>query len=279
MITNYLTVDFEEWYQGLTSTSSLVNEWNSFEKRIEVGSSWLLENLSEAGVKATFFIVGKVAEERPELVRRISEEGHEIGIHGCYHQRISTMSREEFFQDLEKNIVLVEQACGERPVGFRAPYFSFSEKTDWAWEVFGQLGILFDSSIFPIKNPLYGMPGANREPYDVQTKYGSVREFPMTTVRVAGVNLPFSGGFYFRTLPYLVVRNITRFLNTKEKSAIFYFHPWEFDPDHPKPKSLTLRERLSHYGGLSRTRGKFQRLLGDFNFAPLGTAVGETDAH
>jgi len=273
MTLNYLTIDFEEWYQGLTSTSTRILDWNSFEKRIQVASSWLLKTLGEAKVKATFFIVGKVARENPEIVRKIFEEQHEIGLHGYYHQNISTMNREEFRKDLAENIIFIEQACGKRPVGFRAPYFSFGEKTNWAWEVLAQLGILYDSSIFPVSTPLYGMPKAKREPHEVSTKYGTVWEFPMTTVRMAGVNLPFSGGFYFRTLPYVLVRGLTSHLNSSGRPVIFYFHPWEFDPDHPRPESVTLRERLSHYGGLRGARKKFERLLGDFDFAPLGTAM------
>jgi len=240
---------------------------------MEVGASWLLKTLSDSGVKATFFIVGKVAQEHPEMVRKILEEKHEIGLHGSYHQSISTMSREEFCKDLADNIGVVELACGKSPIGFRAPYFSFNERTNWAWEVLAQMGILYDSSIFPINNPLYGMPQAKREPYEVPTKYGSVWEFPMTTIRLAGVNLPFSGGFYFRTLPYVIVRNLTSYLNSKGNPVIFYFHPWEFDPDHPKPESITLRERLSHYGGLKGARRKFERLLTDFHFGPLGLAM------
>ena len=270
---NYLTIDFEEWYQGLTSTSIRIQDWDSFEKRIEVGSTWLLKTLAKAGAKATFFIVGSVAEDRPDIVRKISKEKHEIGAHGCYHQRISTMNLQEFRKDLKKNIILIQKACGQQPVGFRAPCFSFNDQTGWVWEVMAEFGIRFDSSIFPIINPLYGTPIAKREPHEILSTNGTIWEFPMSTIRLAGVNFPFSGGFYFRVLPYFLIRNITQHFNSKDKPVIFYFHPWEFDPDHPKPKSVTWRERLSHYGGLRGTRKKFERLLRDFSFCPLGSAI------
>ena len=267
---NHLTIDFEDWYHGLTSTAVMRPDWGNFESRIVRNTTWLLHVLLEARVRATFFILGQVAAEHPELVADISQAGHEIGVHGCYHQMVSTMAREDFRRDLWENIKLVERACGQRPIGFRAPYFSLPQRGEWVWEVLAEAGLRYDSSVFPIKTPLYGLPKARRQPHSIRTVYGPVREFPISTLRVMGINLPFSGGFYFRMWPYRCVRAITRNLNAGGQSVLFYFQPWEFDPDHPRPRSVTWRERLSHYGGLRGARKKFRRLLADFQFTLLG---------
>jgi polysaccharide deacetylase family protein (PEP-CTERM system associated) len=272
---NHLTIDFEDWYQGLTSTSTRVEEWGDFTKRLEVGAVWLLDSLAAADVKATFFIVGRAAEEHSRLVREIAAAGHEIAVHGHLHQKVSQMSRDEFRRDLERSIRAVESAAGVRPRGFRAPCFSITSATDWFWDELAVAGMAFDSSVFPIKTPLYGIPRAPREPYQVQTPAGGIWEYPVSTWRVLGVNLPFSGGFYLRALPYPMIRLMIRSFNAQGRHVIVYCHPWEFDPDHPRPRSTTLRERLSHYGFLRGNREKFKRLLGDFSFGPLGQAVRE----
>ena len=266
---NYLTIDFEEWYQGLTSTSLMIDRWGSFESRIELQTNWLLETLSESNTKATFFIVGEIARTHPQVVRKIAGEGHRIGLHGNLHQRVDSMSREEFRLDLEQSRNAVESAGGVQVDGFRAPCFSFSENTGWAWEELARLGMTFDSSVFPMRGWNYGISGAPTESYRVSTESGCIQEYPMSTVKILGRNLPFSGGFYFRSLPYCIVKEITRRKNRKGESVMFYFHPWEFDPSHPIAYSTTPRERLSHYGFLSGARKKFRRLLSDFNLMPL----------
>lgn len=274
---NYLTIDFEDWYQGLTSTSSKSEHWDGFEKRINTSAGWLLKVLENMNIKATFFILGKVAEEYPDLVRKIAEGGHSIAAHSYLHKHVNTLTPHEFEDDLIKNIHFIENACGKRPLGFRAPCFSVNSKTTWAWNILGKHKFIYDSSIFPIRTPLYGMPNTERTVHKIKLKKGSIWEYPLTTVRIANLNLPFSGGFYFRFLPYAVVRSMTRLLNDRGISVVFYFHPWEFDPHHPMPDTVTFRERLSHYWGLKKAQSKFKRLLCDFDFIPIDSSIKGLD--
>jgi polysaccharide deacetylase family protein (PEP-CTERM system associated) len=269
-VINALTVDFEDWYHGLTSTSAMPERWPDFERRLEGASTWLLDALDRRGTRATFFIIGVVARQYPDLVRRIAESGHEIGLHSDMHRLVRSMDRAAFRDDLAKNIESVRSAAGRDPSCYRAPAFSISARTPWFWEELAAAGIGADSSVFPIRTPLYGLPGAPRRPFRVATSAGTVLETPITTVRLLGRNLPFSGGFYFRALPYSLVRRLARSENANGRAVCFYFHPWEFDPAHPRPDFITRRERISHYTGLTAARAKFERLLDDFAMAPLG---------
>lgn len=264
MVVNALTIDFEDWYHGLTSTSADRRAWSNYESRIEEPARWLLAELDKRSLRATFFILGVVAREHPTLVRAVADAGHEIGLHGDVHQFVRSMTREEFRRDLILNKTAVDRAAGRPATCFRAPCFSISEATPWLWEELALAQINLDSSVFPVRTPLYGLPSAPRWPFVVPTLHGVVAEVPMSTIRMAGTNLPFSGGFYFRTLPYTVIRASIRALNASGYPAVFYFHPWEFDPGHPRPPRLAFRERFSHYGALSRARHKFLRLLDEF---------------
>ncbi len=272
-IKNILTIDFEEWYQGLTSTSARIADWPSYEDRIVPQTEWLLQALKDYDAKATFFIIGQTARNNPGLIKKIAAAGHDIALHGDMHQKVRHMSREEFRADLARNYEAVERASGKKPSGYRAAYASISQDTDWLWEELALRGIKYDASVYPFRTPLYGMPDAPRFPYPVETAHGVVQEFPLSTLRLLGMNLPFSGGFYFRTLPYFVVKSATQHLNEQGHAVIFYFHPWEFDERHPVPDCVTLRERLSHYGFLKRNRKKFLRLLKDFRFQALTNAT------
>lgn len=272
MITNALTIDYEDWYQGLTSTSVRPDLWPGFERRIERATEWLLAALARRKVKATFFMVGEVAREHVDLAAEIARAGHEIGLHSDMHRRVDGLSRLEFAADLRANIAAVEDATGCTPVAFRAPCFSISsEQTPWFWEELAAAGVTLDSSVYPIRSLLYGEPGRPRRPYVIDTRHGPVTEVPISTMRALAANWPFSGGFYFRALPYEIVVRATRRMNDRGESAVFYFHPWEFDPAHPGGPTVTLREKLSHYGFLDGLQAKFERLLEDFRFGPLGT--------
>jgi len=270
---NYFTVDFEEWFHGLTSASRRPESWSRYERRAAVGGEWLLSALERAGVKATFFIVGLVARETPGIVRAIADAGHEIGLHGHTHKLVREMAREGFAADLDEGIAALKEATGTAPAGFRAPCFSVDATTPWLWEELAARGVKYDSSVFPIRAMLYGYPGGGREPFVKQTPHGPIHEFPMTVYRAGGVNLPFSGGFYLRALPYALTRTLIQRLNAQGTPVIIYCHPWEFDPGHPVPEYVTVRERLSHYGFLQDARDKYLRLLDDFAFAPLGRAL------
>jgi polysaccharide deacetylase family protein (PEP-CTERM system associated) len=267
---NYLTIDFEDWFQGLTSTQNRREAWPEFHSCVEDTGRWLLDTLKAHRVPATFFIVGQVARDHPALVARIAADGHEIGLHGDLHRRVDRLSRTEFAADIKANIAAIEATGASRPTAFRAPCFSIGPETPWLWEELASSGIMLDSSVFPIRSLIYGQPGAPRRRYPVETPNGTVIEHPVSTLRLFGQNLPFSGGFYFRALPYALVARATKRLNAAGESVMFYFHPWEFAPAHQRPPSVTRRERLSHYGFLAGAQKKFSRLLSDFPFARLG---------
>jgi polysaccharide deacetylase family protein (PEP-CTERM system associated) len=264
---NALTIDLEDWYQGLTSTSQQVDRWPKFEDRIVESTERLLGILDQAEVKATFFVLGYVAEQFPSLIRRVADKGHEIGLHGYHHFQVSRLTPEEFRAEVLRGRAVVETAGGKQVIGHRAPMFSIDRSSLWALEVLRDLGFSYDSSVFPTRNMLYGYPDAPRFPYQPFGN-GDFVEFPVSTVRMIGVNCPVAGGFYLRLLPYRLFRGALRWLNREGRPAIIYVHPWDLDPDHPRPNP-TLRERFTHYYNLQRTEAKLTALLRDFRFGPL----------
>lgn len=263
---NVLSIDCEDWFHGLEIG---VEHWHKFENRIERDNSKLLDLLEETGTKATFFILGYVAERFPQLVKEIARRGHEIGSHGYSHQFVYRQSPNEFRQEMIKSLEILEKLSGEKILSYRAPFFSITQSSLWALEILGNLGILFDSSIFPVINYRYGIPQAPRFPHWIDTKNASkILEFPISTIRILGKNIPIAGGAYFRIFPYQFIKAGIKSLNKKNQPVIFYLHPWEIDPEHPKIK-LPRRISLTHYYNLSQTEAKFKNLLRDFKFIPL----------
>lgn len=270
---NALTVDLEDWYQGLTSTGRQVERWPGYESRVDASTQRLLHLLDVAKVKATFFVLGYVAAHDPELVRRVAGAGHEIALHGYHHRRVVDLTPDQFRADVLRGRDAVEAACGQAVAGYRAPMFSIGRKTPWALEILRELGFRYDSSVFPTRNMLYGFPGAPRFPYRPFAGSDFV-VFPLSTVRVMGVSWPVAGGFYLRLLPYPLFRQGVQRINCAGHPAIVYVHPWELDPGQPRPRP-TLRERFTHYYHLSRTAAKLSALLSDFSFVPLRTLLAE----
>ncbi|HEX4948003.1 MAG TPA: XrtA system polysaccharide deacetylase [Blastocatellia bacterium] len=262
MITNALTIDFEHWYQGLEIPHT---EWGGFEERIESAGHRLLELFAEANVRATFFVLGYVAEQHPQLIRAIAEAGHEIGTHGYSHTFIYQQTPHEFHAELARSIHLLEDIAGQPITGHRAPFFSITRDSLWALDVMSELGIRYDSSIFPVLNYRYGIADAPRWPYQVQA---DVMEFPISTLRMLGRNLPIAGGAYFRIYPYALTKQAFRAINRQGKPFVFYLHPWEIDPEHPRIP-LPKRVALTHYFNLRATERRLKRLLNDFAFAPM----------
>lgn len=262
---NALTIDFEDWYQGLEIP---VDQWSTFEDRIEYSGSRVLELLAEAGVRATFFVLGYVAEKYPALVRAIAAAGHEIGTHGYSHTLIYTQKPETFRDELRRALHAVEDATGGKVRGHRAPFFSITNRSLWALDILAEAGITYDTSIFPVHNYRYGISDAPRWPYDIRAGGATMREFPISTWRLLGQNVPIAGGAYFRILPYALTRAGLRSINRSGHSAVFYIHPWEFDPDHPR-LALPRRIAATHYFNLRSTAARFRRLLRDFQFAPM----------
>ena len=270
-VINAFTVDLEDWYQGI---EILHAEWDRCEDRVAGSGRRLLELLAKRGVRATFFILGCVAERHPDLVREVAAAGHEIGTHGWSHTFVYDLEPEAFRSEIERSIALLAELSGQAIVGHRAPYFSITRRSLWALEILRQCGIRYDSSIFPILNYRYGIEDSPRWPHSLgDGGRSALTEFPITTWRFLGRNLPVAGGAYFRILPYALTRAAWRSINRAGHPAVFYIHPWELDPVQPR---LPLPRRISvpHYANLHATERRIERLLSDFSFAPMGEVLG-----
>lgn len=271
---HHFTVDVEEYFQ-VSAFERCVDrdDWEDFESRIAYGLEPLLELLARTGTKATFFVLGWIAERHPALVREVASAGHEIASHGWAHRRVTEQGREEFRAGVRRSKQVLEEAGGQAVVGFRAPSFSIVPGREWALDVLIEEGYLYDSSLFPVRRRAYGHPDARRDPHWIARPAGRILELPPATLRKAGVNLPAAGGAYFRLLPYGLVRGALGAAERRGVSATFYIHPWELDEGQPR---LDVRwpTRVRHYAHLSRTRVRLARLLDEFRF----TAIAETVA-
>src|SRR5881296_647064 len=226
-VTNALTVDFEDWYQGLEIPHT---EWTGYEDRIVVTGRRLLGLLDDARVRATFFVLGHVAERHPEIVREIAAAGHEIGTHGYSHTFVYKQTPEVFREELRRAVGTLEDLSGQPVLGHRAPFFSITKDSLWAFEILAELGIRYDSSVFPVLNYRYGIPDAPRWPYEVRTRVTMLKEFPISTWQILGHNVPIAGGAYFRIYPYALTRRGLQAINRQGRPVTFYLHPWELDP-------------------------------------------------
>lgn len=268
-VTNALTVDLEDWYHGIELPPE---RWPECQDRVVPTVARLLELFEEHGVRATFFVLGEVAERHPDLVREVATAGHEIGTHGTSHEFVYRQGPERFREDIQRSLDLL-RGCGcDEVVGHRAPYFSITRDSLWALPILRELGLLYDSSIFPISNYRYGIPGAERWPHEVQVNGDSLFEFPISTWTVGGRTIPVAGGAYFRLLPYSLTRRGIAAINRAGRPAVFYLHPWEIDPDHPRIP-LPRRISMTHYANLGRTEPRLRRLLADFQFAPMAEVI------
>ena len=268
-IVNALTIDFEDWYHGIEIP---MDRWAGYEDRLVPAARRTLEVFAAAGVRATFFVLGHAAEKHPELVREIVAAGHEIATHGYSHTLIYTQTPEVFRAELERSIRVLEDLSGKRIIGHRAPFFSITKASLWALDILGELGIRYDSSIYPVYNYRYGIEDAPRWPHEMTCNGATITEFPITTWKVLGKNLPIAGGAYFRIYPYAVTRAGFRAINRAGKPAVFYLHPWELDPKHPRI-DLPRRIALTHYANLGATERRLRKLLADFQFAPMGEVL------
>lgn len=271
-VANAFTVDLEDWFQGLTSTNARPHAWGELEARVEENTLRLLALLGEYGLQATFFVLGRVAEDHPGLIRRVQAAGHEIGVHGHWHRMVHRLTPQLFAEELERALRALSPLVDRPVLGHRAPYFSIDGRSLWALEVLREKGFCYDSSFFPTRNMLYGYPASPRYPHRVAGN--GLVEFPVSTARVGGLNLPFAGGFYLRALPWgLVVRAIRR-LNEQGRPAILYVHPWELDTGQRYGR-VTARERITHYFGRRSLEGKLRRLFAEFSFRPLCDFLAE----
>jgi polysaccharide deacetylase family protein (PEP-CTERM system associated) len=267
---NAFTVDLEEWYQGIEIP---VCDWSRFESRISDATEVLLSLLAEFGARATFFVLGYNVPRIKPLLRTIASAGHEVGTHGLCHTFIYRQDRATFHEELLRAKAETEDAVQRPVVSHRAPYFSITRDSIWALEVLAELGMRYDSSIFPVQNYRYGIPGSPRDLYFISLPDGkSLCEFPVSTVKSCGRVWPCSGGAYFRIYPYLFTKRNIEALNRQGIPANFYIHPWELDPDHPRIP-LPKRISLTHYFRLGSTVPRLKLLLKEFQFGTLEEVI------
>ena len=272
---NALTVDVEDYFhvQAFAGVIS-PDQWGRYPRRVERNTYRLLELLQRSGARATFFILGWVAERCPKLIRDIFDAGHEIGSHGYGHQMITCGDQKQFRDDVCHATSVLEDTTSAKLRCFRAPSYSITAKTLWALEVLGELGFEYDSSIFPVRHDFYGIPDAPRFPhYRLLNTGARLLEFPPSTVRIGANNFPIGGGGYLRLVPYSFTAWAIRQINRKENQpALVYLHPWEIDPDQPRIPA-GWRSRFRHYQNLKTTETKLARLLEEFSWAPLSETI------
>ena len=273
-VINGLSVDVEDWFQvGAFENVIDRSDWPSIATRVEANVETILALFEEAGVKATFFTLGWVAERHPALMRRIAQAGHEIASHGYDHARVFTFEPKQFAEDIHKARCILEDASGQKVTGYRAPSFSIDARTPWAFEELAQQGYAYSSSVAPIAHDHYGWPEAPRFAFH-PVRDSALVEVPVTTARLGGRRVAAGGGGFFRVLPYSFSRWAIRQVNTDDKRpAVFYFHPWEVDPDQPRVAGAPMRSRLRHYTGLEKMAGKLRALLSDFAWGRMDEVV------
>ena len=262
---NALTIDVEDYFQVSAFASHIdKSSWDSLDCRIEKNIDKILLLLNNANTKATFFTLGWIAERYPKMIRKILAEGHELASHGYGHERVSNLTREEFYQDVSRAKNLLEDIGGKVILGYRAPSFSIGNNNLWALEILEETKHIYSSSIYPVQHDHYGTPDAPRFIYK---SYGGLVEIPPTTFRLIERNIPASGGGYFRLYPYFLSKWMINQVNKKDNSpAVFYFHPWEIDADQPVVAGLSLLSKFRHYINLDKTEKKLEKLLKDFNW-------------
>jgi polysaccharide deacetylase family protein (PEP-CTERM system associated) len=266
-IRNALTVDVEDYFQVSAFASRIAPEsWDRLPCRVERNMDLILAMFAEHRVHATFFTLGWIAERYPRIVREIVEQGHELASHGYAHQRASDQNRQEFFQDIVRAKGLLEDLGGIAVKGYRAPSFSIGRSNLWAQTCLKEAGYIYSSSVYPIRHDHYGMHEAPRFAFYPEQGSGLL-ELPVTTVRLLNQNLPAGGGGYFRLLPYSLSRwCIERVNKVDGRPCVFYFHPWEIDPEQPRQTGISLKTRFRHYVNLSSMERRLGKLCKDFQW-------------
>jgi polysaccharide deacetylase family protein (PEP-CTERM system associated) len=274
MIYNALTIDVEDYFH-VTAFEKYINseDWDNFPLRVVDNTMKILDLLDTYSTKATFFVLGWVAEKCPSLVREIQKRGHEIACHGYGHKLVYNIGPENFREDIRRSKAILEDICGDCISGYRAPSYSITKDSLWALDILIEEGFTYDSSIFPIVHDLYGIHDAHRFPHVMVRQSGSIKEFPMTTTEI-GVSdmryrIPVAGGGYLRLFPLCFMKRAIHRINKREgQPVVLYFHPWEIDPEQPRVKA-GLKSRFRHYVNLDKTSGKVRELLSSFHFAPM----------
>jgi polysaccharide deacetylase family protein (PEP-CTERM system associated) len=264
-----MTVDVEDYFQVSAFESHVdKTQWQSWPRRVEGNTHRIIDLFAARDVRGTFFMLGWVAERYPDLVKKIVSNGHEIASHGWEHVRVNTQTPRQFRADIERTRKLLQDISGGPVLGYRAASYSIGTRESWAWEELAEAGHRYSSSIVPIRHDLYGIPGAPRFAFEAIT--GRLLEIPITTVPLAGRNINCGGGGWFRLFPYRFSRwALSRVNEIDRQAGIFYFHPWEIDPQQPRPQGLGLKTRFRHYINLNRTYARLEQLLADFQWGRM----------
>ncbi|SFR40321.1 polysaccharide deacetylase family protein, PEP-CTERM locus subfamily [Marinobacter gudaonensis] len=273
-IPNALTIDVEDYFQVAALAEAVrYDDWSSMEYRVEANTDRILGLFDQAGVKATFFTLGWVAERSPQLVKRIAQAGHEVASHGYSHQLIYNQTPDVFAEETRRSKGILEDILGTSVTGYRAASYSITNQSRWALDILAEQGFTWDSSIFPVRHDRYGMPGTPRWPHRLTTDKGyELAEFPLSTLKLPGYTLPIAGGGYFRLFPYWFSRYGLGSINRQGRPFVFYLHPWEVDPDQPRLDVKWL-SRFRHYNNLDVCEERLARLLSDFRFTTMSQVL------
>jgi polysaccharide deacetylase family protein (PEP-CTERM system associated) len=270
---NALSIDLEDWFCVHNFAEVIpYSSWNARELRVEQNTRRLLDQLARHQVKATFFVLGWIADKTPDLIKEIAAAGHEIASHGYGHLLAKTLTPATFEKDLSASLEAIARCVPNKVLGFRAPSFSLDRTTLWVFDVLTKYGIRYDSSIFPISfHPDYGVRDGVLSIYKVTD---SLMEFPMSCFKCMGMTIPCCGGGYFRLFPYSLIRFGIRKCNRENRPAVFYLHPWEIDPGQPRVTQIPRLKRFRHYYNIGKTAKRLDRLLSDFEFGTVAEVLG-----
>lgn len=273
-IRNALTIDVEDYFQVAALAEAVkYDDWSSMEYRVEANTDRILGLFERAGVKATFFTLGWVAERSPNLVKRIADAGHEVASHGYSHQLIYNQTPEVFQEETIRSKAILEDILGEPVTGYRAASYSITNQSRWALDILAEQGFTWDSSIFPVHHDRYGMPGTPRWPHRLMTDKGyELAEFPLSTLKLPGYTLPIAGGGYFRLFPYWFSKFGLGSINRQGKPFVFYLHPWEVDPGQPR-LDVKWFSRFRHYNNLDVCEQRLAKLLRHFSFTTISEVL------
>jgi len=274
-ISNALTIDVEDYFQVSGFERDISRDsWDQYPSRVVQNTRRILSLLEYREIKATFFVLGWVADRFPELVHDIDKSGHEIGSHSYWHRLVYNLDPEEFREDLRRSRDVLQAITGKPVTSYRAPSFSITSKSLWALDILAEEGYKIDASVFPIRHHRCGIPDAPTHPYIYESETARLWEFPTSVARIGKTNLPVSGGGYFRLFPYCVTSRLLRRVNQQlTQPFVFYIHPWELDPEQPRLKVSTRAMRFCHYVNLSTTERKLKRLLQEFSCDRLDSVL------
>jgi polysaccharide deacetylase family protein (PEP-CTERM system associated) len=271
---NALTIDVEDYFHVAAFSSQIsISDWGKkYPSRVEMSTKLALELFAQHNCKATFFVLGWVAEKHPELIKQIVDEGHELACHGFMHQKANTQTVAEFREDVYRSKSLLEELSGTQIYGYRAPSFSIDPSNEWTFEVLKELGFTFSSSTYPVEHDHYGAPDWPRFKH---LRPEGITELPIPTMQIAGKSVPIGGGGFFRLYPYWLTKHlISRFVSTQKQPYSFYFHPWELDPAQPRIHDAPFKSKFRHYLNLHSVDRKLSSLLKDFEWGTVSQAYG-----